>query len=128
MKIDKVEVNPVSSNVFRVSVTVANDKVYPTSSDMSVQLKRSVEDKLSLSTSDNITIVPSTAPAAVAAWGAGGSMGAAAVANVSRTTSSKELKFRLGGQQKTDLHLPCLHDRKLWMDGVRPVVQKWWNR
>ncbi len=75
VKIDKVDVSPVSSNVFRVSVTVANDKVYPTSSDMSVRLKRSVEDKLSLATSDNITIVPATTPAVGAGRGASRSNG-----------------------------------------------------
>jgi hypothetical protein len=118
VKIDKVEVSPVSSNVFRVSVTVANDKVYPTSSDMSVQLKRSVEDKLTLAISDNITIVPSTAPAAGAGRGGAGGMGAGGGAtNASRTTSSKELKFRLGGQQKlTYTYLVSMTGNSGWME------------
>ena len=123
VKIDKVDVDPVSANVYKVSVTVSNDKIYPTSSDMSVMLKRAVEDKLSLKTSDNITIVPVSAPEnrGAARGGAGGpgagGGGAGFNTPTSRTTSSKELNFRLGSQQKlTYTYIVSMSGNSGWME------------
>jgi hypothetical protein len=38
-------------------VAVKNDRVYPTSSDRAVQLKRDVKDKISVKASQNISVV-----------------------------------------------------------------------
>jgi hypothetical protein len=46
-----------------VDAVVKNDRVHPTSSDRSLQLKRAVGDKLSIATSPNVAMVES--PAAV---------------------------------------------------------------
>jgi hypothetical protein len=102
VKIDGIEVEPVSSDVYKISVTVSNDKVYPTASDMSVKLNRAVQDKLTVKTSSNISIIPAGAEGGAPR---GGGQGMAAQRGEEMTTrpvatSSKELRFRLGGQQK----------------------------
>jgi hypothetical protein len=72
VEIDRVEVKPATDNLLWVEVTVKNGSVYPTSSDRTVQMRRDVKDKLTISTSDNMkqlevsegqTILDSTNPA-----------------------------------------------------------------
>jgi hypothetical protein len=65
----KVEIGPVSivpatGDLYWVDVTVKNDRVYPTSSDRAVLLKTAVNDKLTVSSSDNISLleIPAGAP------------------------------------------------------------------
>ena len=48
---------PAAGDLFRVDAVVKHDRVYPTFSDRSLQLKRAVLDKLSLATSPNVAVV-----------------------------------------------------------------------
>lgn len=57
VEIEEITVTPATQNLYWVEVAVKNDRVYPTASDRSVQLKRAVKDKLTLSSSNNISIV-----------------------------------------------------------------------
>ncbi|MFC2118368.1 M14 family metallopeptidase [Bacteroidota bacterium] len=57
VEIEKISIIPATQDLFWVDVNVKNDKTYPTSSDMSVKLKRTVKDKLSLNTSKNISLI-----------------------------------------------------------------------
>ncbi len=119
VKIDNVEVEPVNADVYKVTVTVANDKVYPTASDMSVQLGRAVQDKLTMKTSNNISVMP------VGTSGRGGARGGAQAAAMrggtgdsqARMTSSKELQFRLRGQEKLSYtYLVSMTGNSGWME------------
>lgn len=124
VKIDGIEVDPLTENIYKVSVTVSNDKIYPTSSDMSVQLKRAVDDKLTLKTSNNITIIPPESAgrgggAAFQGRAPGGfaGIGAPAGAGQSRQTASKELSFRLRGQEKlTYTYMVTMTGNSGWME------------
>ena len=57
VEIDEVSVTPATQNLYWVEVMVKNDRVYPTSSDRSVQLKRAVMDKMTVGSSNNISVV-----------------------------------------------------------------------
>jgi len=57
VEIEDVSVTPVTDELYWVEVAVKNDRVYPTSSDRNVQLKRDVKDKISAVTSKNLSIV-----------------------------------------------------------------------
>ncbi len=57
VEIEEITVTPATQNLYWVEVAVKNDRVYPSASDRSVQLKRAVKDKLTLSSSNNISIV-----------------------------------------------------------------------
>ena len=57
VEIEKIEVSAASADLYWVDVAVKNDQTYPTSSDRAVQLKLSVKDKLTLSSSNNISMV-----------------------------------------------------------------------
>ena len=124
VKIDNIDVEPVTGDFYRVSVTVSNDKVYPTASDMSVKLNRAVEDKLTMKTSGNISIVP--AGTTGGGRGAGGAQAAMAAAfqrgggtggSQGRVTSNTELKFRLRGQEKlTYTYLVTMAGNSGWIE------------
>jgi len=64
VEIDQVAITPATGDLYWVDVTVKNDRVYPTSSDRAVLLKISVNEKLTVSTSDNVALVeiPGGAP------------------------------------------------------------------
>lgn len=57
VEIDEVSVTPVTENLYWVEVAVKNDRVYPTASDRTVQLKKDVKDKISVATSKNLSVV-----------------------------------------------------------------------
>lgn len=57
VEIDEVTVTPATHNLFWVEVAVKNERIYPTSSDRSMKLKRAVKDKLTFSSSKNISLV-----------------------------------------------------------------------
>jgi hypothetical protein len=57
VEIDEVTVRPLTDKLFWIEAVVKNDRVYPTSSDRAVQLKRAVKDKISLKSSNNISLV-----------------------------------------------------------------------
>ncbi|MBE0675065.1 MAG: hypothetical protein IH591_10420 [Bacteroidales bacterium] len=124
--IDNVEVEPVTGDLWWVTVTVANDKVYPTASDMSLQLNRAIQDKLTAKTSANIKIMPvgtssggsgrGTGQAAQAMQAMAGQRGAM-TGSQPRVTSSTELMFRLQGQQKLSYrYLVSMSGNSGWME------------
>ncbi len=53
----QVSVTPATGDLLWIEVEVKNDRVYPTSSDRSVALKRAVMDKIVVSGSDNLEVV-----------------------------------------------------------------------
>jgi len=57
IEIEKVQVVPAAPDLFWVDVIVKNDRVYPTSSDRSVQLGIAAKDKLAVSSSENVAIL-----------------------------------------------------------------------
>jgi hypothetical protein len=57
VKIEDVTTVPATDDLCWVEVVVKNDRVYPTSSDRAVELKRDVKDLIKVRASDNITIV-----------------------------------------------------------------------
>lgn len=57
VEIEELTVTPATHNLYWIEVAVKNDRVYPTSSDRSVQLKRAVKDKITLNSSNNISLV-----------------------------------------------------------------------
>jgi len=57
VEIDDVSVTPVTEDLYWIEVTVKNDRVYPTASDRAVQLKKDVKDKISVATSNNLSVV-----------------------------------------------------------------------
>jgi hypothetical protein len=90
VEIEKVEVRPATDDLLWLEVTVKNSSVYPTSSDRTVQMRRDVKDKLTISTSDNVkmlevpegqTIFDSTNPV-----------------DRMQTPKGKTAEFRLGGK------------------------------
>jgi hypothetical protein len=64
VEVGQVTVTPATGDLYWVDVAVKNDHVYPSSSDRAVLLKTSVNDKLTVSSSDNVSIVelPAGAP------------------------------------------------------------------
>ncbi len=57
VEIEKVTVIPATGDLFWLDVVVKNDRVYPTSSDMAVQLKLDAKDRLGFAASSNISLV-----------------------------------------------------------------------
>lgn len=57
VEIDRVTVTPATGDLFWIDATVKNDRVYPTFSDRSLQLKRAVKDRLTLSMSPNVSLI-----------------------------------------------------------------------
>ncbi len=57
VKIEEISVTPATDELYWVEVAVKNDRVYPTSSDRSVQLNRAVKDTIAINTSNNISVV-----------------------------------------------------------------------
>jgi hypothetical protein len=57
VEIDEVTVRPITDKLFWIEAIVKNDRVYPTSSDRAVELKRAVKDTISLKSSNNISLV-----------------------------------------------------------------------
>ena len=120
VEMDEINVKPLSKDVYQIDVTVKNDKVYPTSSDRSVQLKRSEMDKLTYSVSDNITIIETKGSTPVEpATGRGGGMGPGQRAAGQGTTvaTGKEISLRLKGRDKqTFRYLLAMKGSSGWME------------
>lgn len=57
VEVDEVTITPATHNLYWVEVAVKNDRVYPTASDRSIELKRAVKDKITLNSSNNISLV-----------------------------------------------------------------------
>ncbi|MFH1941099.1 MAG: M14 family metallopeptidase [bacterium] len=57
VEIDEISVRPATADLYWIDVLVKNDRVFPTTSDRAVQLKKDVKDKLAFSASRNISLV-----------------------------------------------------------------------
>jgi hypothetical protein len=57
VEIERVAVTPATADLFWIDASIQNDRVYPTLSDRALQLKRAARDKVTLTTSPNVTIV-----------------------------------------------------------------------
>jgi hypothetical protein len=57
VEIERVAVTPATGDLYWVDVSITNDRVYPTFSDRALQLRRAVRDKVTLSSSSNVTVV-----------------------------------------------------------------------
>jgi hypothetical protein len=57
VEIEEISATPATDELYWVIVAVKNDRVYPTSSDRAVQLQRAVKDKITVNTSNNISVV-----------------------------------------------------------------------
>jgi hypothetical protein len=90
IEIDRLTVTPVTGDLFWVDTLVKNDRVYPTFSDRSLQLTRAVRDKVTLSSSPNVTIVE--VPAGVVRLDAMNDQTAAT------TLAARTTEFRLRGR------------------------------
>jgi hypothetical protein len=57
VEIDELTVKPATQDLYWIEVAVKNDRVYPTFSDRALQLKRAIKDKITLKSSNNISLV-----------------------------------------------------------------------
>lgn len=108
VEVEDITVYPATQNLYWVDVSVKNDKTYPTSSDRSVKLKRSVKDKLSLSFSNNISIIDVPE----------GNLIIDPLNNRTRsqTISDTETEFRLKGKQSLKFrYLVSMKGKKGWI-------------
>ncbi len=91
VEIDEISVKPATHDLFFVEVVVKNERVYPTSSDRSVKLGRAVKDKLTLNTSNNLSLVePSESGSGISPF---------YTTNESIVINSKVTEFRIKGKE-----------------------------
>ena len=57
VEIGEVTVTPAAQDLFWIQAAVKNDRLYPTSSDMSIKLERAVQDKITINSSNNVSLV-----------------------------------------------------------------------
>lgn len=57
VEITEIRVSPATEELYWIEVAVRNDRVYPTASDRAVQLKRAIQDTITVSASPNISIL-----------------------------------------------------------------------
>ncbi len=57
VEIEDVTVTPAAQDLFWIQAAVKNDRLYPTSSDMSIKLRRAIQDKITISSSNNVSQV-----------------------------------------------------------------------
>lgn len=91
VEIGDIEVIPATQNLYWIDISVKNNKIYPTASDRSVQLKRAIKDKLSFSSSTNISIIKIPDGAVT--------IDPLDFRSRSNTISEKSTEFRLQGKQ-----------------------------
>ncbi|MFC1564876.1 M14 family metallopeptidase [candidate division KSB1 bacterium] len=60
VEIDEVKVTPATDDLYWIDVAVKNDRIYPTSSDRAVQLEIAVNDKMTFSSSSNVSQIEIT--------------------------------------------------------------------
>ncbi|MBM3789477.1 MAG: hypothetical protein FJW35_03895, partial [Acidobacteria bacterium] len=99
VEIERVQVTPLTGDLFAVDVTVRNDRVYPTSSDRAVQIGIAVKDKLKVTSSDTVAVLdalPGTSQLDPANPQAAAAM----------VTQDRPAEFRLGG--KSGQRFRCL--------------------
>ena len=91
VEIELIEVKPATENVLWVEATVKNGSIYPTSSDRSVILRRSVNDRLTIATSPNVQVLDVPAGSTL--------LDPTDPAERMQTPKGKTAEFRLGGKQ-----------------------------
>jgi hypothetical protein len=91
VEIEAIEVKPATENLFWVEATVKNASVYPTSSDRSVILRRSVNDRLTIGASPNIQVLDVSAGSTL--------VEPTDPAGRAQTPKGRTAEFRLGGKQ-----------------------------
>jgi len=57
VEIDELTITPATQDLYWVEAAIKNDRIYPTISDRSIQLKRGEKDKITLKSSNNISLV-----------------------------------------------------------------------
>ena len=90
VEIERVTITPATGDLFWVDTIVKNERVYPSFSDRALQLKRAVRDKLTVSTSPNVSMVD--VPARVVRFDPLNEQSAAT------TLTGKTTEFRLRGR------------------------------
>jgi hypothetical protein len=109
VKIEDVSVTPVTEELYWVEVAVKNDRVYPTSSDRAVQLKRDVKDKIYVKVSQNISIVDIPGESTI--------VDQTDKLGASRPVTKKPAEFRLKGKEtKTFVALVKMDGSKGWVE------------
>jgi len=91
VEIDLVRVKPLTQDLYSIDVVVKNDRLYPTSSDRAVQLEIAVQDRLTISSSENISILD--LPQGVSQLDSADAGGDARM-----ISASKAVQFRLRGR------------------------------
>jgi hypothetical protein len=109
VKIEDVSVTPVTEELYWVEVAVKNDRVYPTSSDRAVQLKRDVKDKIYVKVSQNISVVDIPGESTI--------VDQTDKLGASRPVTKKPAEFRLKGKEtKTFVALVKMDGSKGWVE------------
>ncbi len=109
VEIDSVEVKPQTDDLVWVEVTVRNAGIYPTSSDRTVQLRKDVKDKLTVSTSGNVKLVEISEGQAV--------LDPLDPTNRAMTPKGKTAEFRLSGHGSQKFaYLAKLDGSDGWME------------
>jgi hypothetical protein len=109
VEIDDVSVTPVTDELYWVEVTVKNDRVYPTSSDRAVQLKRDVKDKIYVKASQNISVVDIPGESTI--------VDQTDKLGTSQPITKKPAEFRLKGKEtKTFVALVKMNGSKGWVE------------
>jgi len=91
VEIESIAVKPATENLLWVEATVKNGSAYPTSSDRSVVLRRSVNDRLTIAASPNIQVLDVPAGSTL--------LDPTDPAERMQTPQGKTAEFRLGGKQ-----------------------------
>ena len=107
--IEDVNVTPVTEEMYWVEAEVKNDRVYPTSSDRAVQLKRDFKDKISIKTSQNISVVDIPGESTI--------VDQTNKMEASQPVTKKPAEFRLKGKEtKTFVALVKMNGSKGWLE------------
>jgi hypothetical protein len=91
IEIESIAVKPATENLLWVEATVKNGSVYPTSSDRSVVLRRSVNDRLTIAASPNVQVLDVPAGSTL--------LDPTDPAERMQMPKGKTAEFRLGGKQ-----------------------------
>lgn len=109
VEIDDMSVTPVTDELYWVEVEVKNDRVYPTSSDRAIQLKRDVKDTISVRTSKNLSVVDIP--------GESTTVDQTDKLGVSQPITKKPAEFRLKGKEtKTFVALVKMDGSNGWLE------------
>jgi hypothetical protein len=117
VEIDDINVKAITSNIYQIDVTVKNDKVYPTASDKSVELKRSTPDMLLCKGSNGVTIIETS----------GEDMNPTGSRNFFSRRSSSLPETQMAGGEKTEFRLKGSEKRIIRyvvaMDGKKGSIE-----